>query len=96
MNLNYWYVEAAKTNSPIQFGQGARLSIVNGSPVLISGVPDRKLSQDVYFEYTHMFNSHVFLTAGVGGSFPGKGLRDVITTGSHDWWGGLINLIVKY
>lgn len=96
MNLNYWYVEAAKTNSPIQFGQGARLSIVNGSPVVISGVPSRELSHDVYFEYTHMFNSHVFLTAGVGGSFPGKGLRDVIYTGAHDWWGGLINIIVKY
>ena len=61
-----------------------------------TGVPKAESSHDVYLEYTHMFSQHVFVTAGVAASFPGQGLRDVITTGAHDWWGGLINVTVKF
>ncbi|MCU0784986.1 MAG: alginate export family protein [Verrucomicrobia bacterium] len=96
LNLNYWYVQAAEANSPLQFGQAARVEVSGGAPVLVSGVPDRELSHEFYVEYIHMFSQHVFLTAGIAGSFPGQGLRDIITTGAHDWWGGLINLTLKF
>ena len=96
LNLNYWYVQAAEKNSPLQFGQAARLEVSGGTPVLVSGVPDRELSNECYVEYVHMFSQHVFLTAGVAGSFPGQGIRELIPSGANDWWGGLINLTVRF
>lgn len=96
LNLNYWYVQAAEKNSPLQFGQAARLDLSGGAPVLVSGVPHRELSHEIYIEYVRMFSQHIFLTAGLAGSFPGNGIRDILPAGAHDWWGGLVNLNVRF
>lgn len=96
LNLNYWYVRAAEENSPIQFGQGARLNLSGGAPVLVSGVPDAELSHELYVEHVHMFSNHVFLTVGLAGSFPGEGIRAVVPTGAKDWWGALLNLTLRF
>ncbi len=96
LNLNYWYVQAAEKNSPLQFGQAARLEVSGGTPVLVRGVSDRVLSNEFYAEYVHMFSQHVFLTAGLAGSFPGQGIRELIPSGANDWWGGLISLTVRF
>lgn len=96
LSLNYWHVQAAQANSPLQFGQAARVEISGGAPVLVSGVPDRELSNEFYVEYVHMFSPHLFLTVGLAGSFPGQGVRDLVPAGAHDWWGGLVNLNLRF
>lgn len=96
LNLNYWYVQAAEVNSPLQFGQAARITVAGGTPVLVSGVPNRELSHELYMDYIHMFSQHVFLTVGLAGSFPGEGIRALVPNGASDWWGGLVNLTVRY
>jgi len=96
LNLNYWYLEAAETFSPLQFGQGARPVTAAGSAFVVSGVPDEELAHELYLEYVRMVTPNVYLTMGVAGSFPGEGLRRVTRTGSHDWWGGLLNVTVRY
>lgn len=96
LNLNYWYVQAAETFSPIQFGQAARPVSAGGSPVIVSGVPDDELAHEIYLEYVRMMSPNLYLTVGVAGSFPGEGIRRVATAGSHDWWGGLLNVTFRY
>ena len=64
--------------------------------MLVSGVPDRELSHEFYVDYIHMFSQHVFLTLGFAGSFPGQGVRELTGGGAEDWWGGLVNLTVRF
>lgn len=96
LNLNYWFVQAAETNSPLQFGQAARVTQQGGAPALVSGVPDRDLSHELYFEYIHMFNEHIYLTLGAAGSIPADGLDAIIPGGGKNWWGGLVNLTMRF
>lgn len=95
VNLNWWKVDAAQANSPVQYGQAARLAIVDGSIGLVSGFPKRALSQEVYAEYTRVLTSNLFVTTGVAGAFPGSGLKAVVSD-ARDWWGVFANLTIKY
>jgi hypothetical protein len=91
----FFDVRAAQTNSPIQFGQAARPSGGGSQVQIVAGVPEKPLSRDLYFEYVRVASQHVYVTAGLALSFPGAGLRAVITE-PHDWVGALVNVTVKY
>lgn len=95
MAFYYWHVMADETNSPIQFGQAGRIVASGGEPQLVAGVPDAHLSDDFYAEYTRMITQNIFLTSGVAVSVPGAGLRELVND-SKTWWGGLVNLTLKY
>ncbi len=92
----YWHVRAAQENSPIQFGQGAEVQFENGTPIIIAGVQTPHLSDDIYIEYTRILNANLFMTAGGALSVPGEGLRDAAKGVAENWWGGYVNLSVKY
>lgn len=91
----YWHIRADQINSPIQFGQAGRVVASGGEPRLVSGVPDAHLSNDVYGEYTRMITPQIFLTTGAALSVPGDGLKALVAD-AKTWWGGLVNLTVKY
>ena len=95
VNLNWWKVNAAQANSPVQYGQAARLAIVDGGIGLVSGFPTRALSQEVYAEYTRLVTPHLFITTGVAGAIPGSGVKAVVRD-ARDWWGAFANLTIKY
>lgn len=96
LTLSYWYVAAAQLNSPLQFGQGGRIVLIDQQPALISGVPTRHLSDDLYLEYVRMLSGHAYLTLGVGLSFPGAGLDGAAGRSLDTWLGGLVNLTLKF
>jgi Alginate export len=95
VNLNWWKVNAAKANSPVQYGQAARLAIVDGSIGIVAGFPTRALSQEVYAEYTRVLTGNLFMTTGVAGAFPGRGVKAVVPD-ARDWWGVFTNVTFKY
>ena len=95
-NVSYWNVRAAQTFSPIQYGQGARLGVVNNSLAIISGVPTKALSQELYFEYTRVLNPKLFLTAGLALAFSEEGIKKITPNGTSTWAGGLLMLTYKY
>jgi len=95
VNLNWWKVNAEQANSPVQYGQAARLVIVDGSVGLVSGFPERALSQEIYAEYTRVVTPHLFVTTGVAGAFPGSGVKAVVPD-ARDWWGVFANVTIKY
>lgn len=91
--MRYYHVRANELFSPLQFGQATRL-ITPSSLTVVTGVADSHLSDDLYFEYTRVVRDNAFLTAGVGISEPGKGMRAI---GAVDTWvGGYVNFVVKF
>lgn len=95
-NVSYWNVRAAETFSPIQYGQAARLGVVNNSLGIVSGVPTKALSQELYFEYTRVLNPKLFLTAGLALAFAQDGIKKITPNGTSAWSGGLLMLTYKY
>jgi len=96
VTMRYWRAAANELNSPLQFGQGTRLSVANGVPTLASGVPRAALSDDFLLEYTRVVSQNLFVTTGVAVSLPGAGL-DAVTNGAADTWvGGYANVVVTY
>lgn len=96
VNLNYWNVRAAEANSPLQYGQAARLAPTGGSFALVTGVPTRALSQELYVEWTRVLTRQLFLTAGIAVAMPDDGVKALVPTGAKTWVGGLVNLSWKY
>lgn len=94
-NIAYYDVRVAETNSPVQYGQAARLAIVEGQVGLVSGFPDRKLTAEWYAEYTRVLTPHWYLTVGLASASPRAGLKAVVND-PPTWWGGLLNLSWKY
>ena len=92
----YSHLRAPQVNSPLQFGQGARLVEADGVPVLAVGVPHPHLSDDLYVQYTRVISPKVFLTAGIAYSHPGRGLRGLSADASDPWLGGIVNATIGY
>lgn len=94
-NLAYYDVRAAERNSPVQYGQGARLEIVDGTIGLVSGFPKTALTHEWYGEYTRVLSPHWFLTSGVAYAKPREGMR-AVAPNVETWWGVLVNLSWRY
>jgi len=94
-NVSYFDVRAAETNSPLQYGQAARLGIVDNTVAVVSGVPTRALTHEWYGEYTRVLSPNWFLTMGVAYAAPRAGLKALVP-GAETWWGGLVNVSWRY
>lgn len=97
LTFRYAHVRANELHSPIQFGQGTRLTLAGGSPGLIAGVTKAHLSDDLLVEYTRVLSANAFLTLGLAHSIPGTGLKAAARPQKLDGWtGGFANLVVRY
>jgi hypothetical protein len=94
--LRYAHIRANELNSPIQFGQGTRLDVTDGTPTPVAGVGDHHLADDIYLEYSRVINANTYLTAGASVSFPGKGMDSMTEENSPNWLGGFVNVIVNF
>ncbi|WP_204306918.1 hypothetical protein, partial [Klebsiella aerogenes] len=86
------YINANQLGSPIQFGQGTRLEVYNGVPILITGVTRPHLADDIFIEYTRKMNANTYLTAGFSVSFPGAGIASIVPSKTPAWSGGFVNV----
>ncbi|MGY3450506.1 hypothetical protein [Bradyrhizobium sp. USDA 4353] len=97
LKLWYWYIDAAQLNSPVQFGQAARLGLVGeGLPSVVVGVQRPHLSDDYYVEFTRVLSANLFWTVGVALSVPGEGLKGIAPGKVENWWGGYTNLSWRF
>ncbi|MCZ8099462.1 MAG: hypothetical protein O9972_16280 [Burkholderiales bacterium] len=96
VTFRYAHVRANELNSPVQFGQATRLTFTGGIPALATGVTTPHLSDDVLAEYTRVLTPNAYLTAGVGYSHPGRGLKDAAGGRVDAWTGAFANLVVRY
>jgi hypothetical protein len=93
LTFRYSHIRANELNSPIQFGQAARVN-VDGN--VVAGVTDPHLADDLYVEYNRVINSNTFLTAGASVSFPGKGIDEVVGESAPNWTGLYLNVVVSF
>jgi hypothetical protein len=96
VTFRYAAVSADKLRSPLQFGQATRPDFTPGAPGLITGVTQRKLSDDILFEYTRIVSPNIYLTAGIAHSWAGPGIDEIALGSAADWTGGFANLVVRY
>ena len=94
-NLSWWKVNADQANSPVQYGQAARLTVTEGGVVLVTGFPSRALTQELYAEYTRVLSPRLFFTAGVAGAIPRDGIKALVPD-ARSWWGVLGNVSFKF
>ncbi|WP_246591945.1 alginate export family protein [Aminobacter anthyllidis] len=96
LTLRYAYISANELRSPIQFGQGTHLEIINGVPNPVAGVSAKHLSDDIFLEYNRVLNPNTYLTAGFSVSFPGPGSDSVVNSNAPVWTGGFVNVVVNF
>ena len=90
------HIRVNELRSPIQFGQATRFEIGDGSNIIVTGVTDPHLADDVFLEYSRIINRNTFLTAGVSASFPGAGLELAAKQDLPVWLGGFVNVVINY
>jgi hypothetical protein len=95
LTFRYAYVMADQLGSPLQFGQGTRPVFGPDEAAVVTGVIEAPLSNDILVEYTHILTPNIFLSAGVGHSWAGRGLKST-ANGVADWTGGFANIVVNY
>jgi hypothetical protein len=81
--VQFQYVRASvdQLNSAVQFGQGARFT----ANQLVVGVPEPELSDEIYLQYSHVFNPNLVATAFVSYSIPGDGLKAAAPQDLQAW-----------
>ena len=81
VQVQYVHASVDQVNSAVQFGQGVRFT---GSQILV-GVPESELSDEIYLQYSHVFNPQLVATAFISRSSPGDGLKAVVPQGTEAW-----------
>ena len=96
LTLRYSHIRANELGSPIQFGQATREIDTGNGAIVVAGVTDAHLADDLFLEYNRVLSSRLFLTAGVAISAPGRGIRVVTSGDDPTWTGGFVNVVVNY
>lgn len=81
--VQFQFVRASadELNSPIQFGQGVKVTDV----ALVVGVPTAHLADEYYLQYAHVFTPSLVGIAFVSHSVPGDGLEASATQDLKAW-----------
>jgi hypothetical protein len=94
LDLLYFHISAAKTNSPLGFGQS--LVATPGIPAFIPGIPASHLNDGVVAQWQRTLGAHWTLTATLDLSFPGSGIKAASNGTATTWVGGSLNLAFSY
>jgi hypothetical protein len=94
LDLLYFYISAARTNSPLGFGQAPLATI--STPILIPGVPTSHLNDGLVVQWQRNLSRNWTLTSTLELSFPGAGLKAVSNGTATTWVGGDVNLAFSY
>jgi hypothetical protein len=81
VQAQYVHATVDQLNSAVQFGQGARFT----SSQLVVGVPKYGLSDEIYLQYSRVFNPKLVATAFVSHSSPGDGVKAAAPQGTEAW-----------
>lgn len=85
LKFQYIHARANELNSPLQFGQGARLNVVNGNLVLATGVAYHDLADEIYAEWTHAWTAQIATTLWGSVGVPGRGITSLPGINSETW-----------
>ncbi|GAA4812908.1 alginate export family protein [Litoribaculum gwangyangense] len=95
ITFRYASIAAQQLNSPIQFGQAARVEFSDNIPTVVVGVSQPSLANDFFIEYNRIINRNIFFNAGFSMSFAGNGIENIVGDTSI-WTGGFVNIVFNY
>ncbi len=81
VQLQFVRTSVDQLNSAVQFGQGWRFT----ANQLVVGVPEYGLSDEIYLQYSRVFNPKLIATVFVARSTPRDGLTAVAPQGTEAW-----------
>jgi hypothetical protein len=96
LDLLYFHLSAAQTNSPLAFGQAAIAATSEGVPVTTAGVPSSHLNDGIVAEWQRRLGPHWTLAATLDISIPGSGLRAISNGSATTWVGGILSAAFSY
>lgn len=96
LKLQYVHTRANELSSPLQFGQGARLGVVNGNLVLTTGVTSHNLADELYAGWTHVWTPQIVTTLWASAGFPGRGITSLPGINAETWLSAGFILSLKY
>lgn len=67
-----------------------------GGVALVTGVTSRPLSDDILIEYTRVVSPNIYLSAGLGHSWIGRGQAEAASAPTKDWTGAFANIVFRY
>jgi hypothetical protein len=96
MSLYAAHVQATKLRSPLQFGQASRPIFTDSGPMILTGVTNHHLSDDIMLKYTRIVNKNTYVTTGLSASFPGAGMDELAGGNAPVWSGIFVNMVLKF
>jgi hypothetical protein len=96
LKLQYIRTFAPELFSPIQFGQATRPVLTEGGLVLVNGVADPHLADEIYGEWAHVFTPNITGAAFATVAIPGTGIRNLPGIQEETWLGAGVLITVKY
>ena len=96
--LKFQYIRALADQlfSPIQFGQATRPVLTPAGIILVNGVADKHLADEIYAEWAHVFSKHVAAALWGSVASPGKGLQQLPGADTVTWFAAGVTLKVTY
>jgi hypothetical protein len=96
LDLFWFHISAARTNSPLALGQDQISAMAKGLPVTSVGVPTSHLNDGLVAQWQRTLGVHWTLTAVLNVSFPGAGLKAVANGTATTWVGGNLSAGFRY
>ncbi|EZH72352.1 hypothetical protein ATO12_23145 [Aquimarina atlantica] len=95
ITFRYSHIRAQQLQSPIQFGQAARVEFSDGIPTVVAGVTNKHLADDFFIEYNKVITQNIYVNAGFSLSIAGKGIENIVGDTSL-WTGAFLNVVFNY
>jgi hypothetical protein len=96
IKLQYVRTFAPELFSPIQFGQATRPVLTEGGLVIVNGVADPHLADEIYGEWVHVFSPNIVGALWGSSARPGAGIRELPGIEPETWLGAGALLTFKY
>lgn len=96
VKVQYVHTRADQLFSPIQFGQVTRTALSEGGLVLVNGVAESHLADELYGEWAHVFTPHITFALWGSWARPADGLRRLPGADTESWSAAGALLTVRY
>lgn len=96
VKIQYIHTRANELFSPIQFGQLTRPVLTSGGLVLVNGVANAHLADEIYAEWAHIFNNNVSVALWGSAAMPGEGIERLPGVDATTWLATGALLSLKY
>ncbi len=90
------YLRATSSSAQFSLGKPRALFSTEGGLVLVNGVADPHLADEIYGEWAHVFTPNITGAVFATAAIPGAGIRNLPGIQEETWLGAGVLITVKY